>query len=80
VLTDDSGAAQWLLGAWPAAVLRGALSGDQHSRSLRAALEPLDPVFLSVGEGLPAWFDCDEPADVTAAKELIHERAGRLAR
>jgi molybdopterin-guanine dinucleotide biosynthesis protein A len=80
VLTDDSGAAQWLLGAWPAAALRSAFSGDQHGRSLRATLAPLDPVFLTAGEGLPAWFDCDEPADVSAAKELIDERAGRLAR
>lgn len=80
VLVDDAGAPQWLLGAWPTAVLRDALGGDQAGCSLRAALEPLDPVRVTAAEGPPAWFDCDDPTDVLAAKELMDERAGRLAR
>ena len=32
------------------------------------------------GEKWPEWFDCDDPADVAAAKELLDEPARRLAR
>jgi molybdopterin-guanine dinucleotide biosynthesis protein A len=80
VLVDPDGVPQWLLGAWPTEVLRAALAGDQVGRSLRAALTPVGPALVSSQRDQPEWFDCDEPADLQAAKELLDERAGRLAR
>ncbi len=80
VLVDPGGAPQWLLGAWPTDVLRAALEGDQAGRSLRAALSPVGSALVSPHSDQPEWFDCDEPADLRAAKELLDERAGRLAR
>ncbi len=80
VLVDAAGAEQWLLGAWVVAKLRVALAGDQAGRSLRRSLRPLDPVRLAAQEELPEWLDCDRPDDFAAAKELLDERAGRLAR
>ena len=80
VLVDAGGAPQWLLGAWPIEVLRTALSGDQAGRSLRAALAPLAPACVTSEDGSPEWFDCDRPSDLDTAKELLDERAGRLAR
>ena len=80
VLVDGEGAPQWLLGAWPTTALRAAFSGDQAGLSLRRGLEPLDPVRLAPLADLPEWLDCDRPDDLVAAKELLDERAGRLAR
>jgi molybdenum cofactor guanylyltransferase len=80
VLVDGHGSPQWLLGAWPAAKLRAAFSGEQAGQSLRRGLEPLDPVRLGAEADLPEWLDCDRPDDLVAAKELLDERAGRLAR
>lgn len=80
VLADPGGAPQWLLGAWPTGVLGRALRGDQFGQSLRAALAPLGPALVTPRGVRPEWFDCDKPADVQAAKELLDERAGRLAR
>jgi molybdopterin-guanine dinucleotide biosynthesis protein A len=79
VIADAGGAPQWLLGAWPRELLVDALAGDQTGRSLRASLQPLSPVLLAADQTVPEWFDCDEPADLKAAKELLNERAGRLA-
>ena len=80
VLVDDAGSPQWLLGAWPADVLRSALSGDQAGRSLRSSLAPLNPAFVTSEDSAPEWFDCDRPVDLDTAKELLDERARRLAR
>jgi molybdenum cofactor guanylyltransferase len=79
VIADAGGAPQWLLGAWPRELLQEALAGDQTGRSLRGALGPLRPQLLAPRESAPEWFDCDEPADVQAAKELLDGRAGYLA-
>ena len=80
VLVDPGGAPQWLLSAWPAMTLRAAFGGDQTGRSVRRGLEPLEPVRLAAAAELPEWLDCDHPDDLVAAKELLDERAGRLAR
>ena len=80
VMVDDAGRPQWLLSCWPTELLRGALPGDQEGRSLREQLRPLTPARLEPAGGRPEWFDCDEPADLVAAKELLDESAGRLAR
>ncbi|MCW2548790.1 MAG: Molybdopterin-guanine dinucleotide biosynthesis protein A-like protein [Mycobacterium sp.] len=79
VIADAGGAPQWLLGAWPRSLLQDALAGDQEGRSLRASLAPLRPQLLAPEETAPEWFDCDEPADLQAAKELLDGRAGHLA-
>jgi molybdenum cofactor guanylyltransferase len=79
VIADGGGAPQWLLGAWPRELLQEALAGDQVGRSLRAALAPLHPELLTPQQTAPEWFDCDEPADLQAAKELLDGRAGHLA-
>jgi molybdopterin-guanine dinucleotide biosynthesis protein A len=79
VIADAAGAPQWLLGAWPRQLLTDALAGDQVGRSLRASLAPLGPALLVADETAPEWFDCDEPADLQAAKELLDGRAGHLA-
>jgi molybdopterin-guanine dinucleotide biosynthesis protein A len=80
VMVDAEGVPQWLLGGWPSDLLRGALEGDQAGRSLRETLAPLGPALLTGDGGGPEWFDCDEPQDLAAAKELMDGRAGRLAR
>lgn len=80
VLVDREGSPQWLLGAWPTMKLRAAFPGEQAGQSLRRGLEPLDPVRLAPAADLPEWLDCDRPDDLAAAKELLDERAGRLAR
>jgi molybdopterin-guanine dinucleotide biosynthesis protein A len=80
VMLDDAGRPQWLLSCWPAEVLRGALSGEQAGRSVREQLQGLAPARLEPGGGRPEWFDCDDPADLVAAKELLDEPARRLAR
>ncbi|HEX4428677.1 MAG TPA: molybdenum cofactor guanylyltransferase [Frankiaceae bacterium] len=80
VMVDDSGRPQWLLSCWPTALLRQALAGDQEGRSLREQLAPLAPARLEPAGERPEWFDCDDPADFEAAKELLDEPAGRLAR
>ena len=77
LLTDPAGAPQWLLGAWPRALLCEALSGDQAGASLRAALSPLDPVLLGPRVGHSEWFDCDAPADVIRAQEMLRVRKER---
>lgn len=80
VMVDDAGRVQWLLSCWPADLLRGALAGEQAGRSLREQLRELTPARLEPSGGRPEWFDCDDPADLVAAKELMDESAGRLAR
>jgi molybdopterin-guanine dinucleotide biosynthesis protein A len=80
VMVDDEGRTQWLLSCWPVDLVRAALTGDQQGRSLREQLEPLTPVRLEGAGGRPEWFDCDAPADLLVAKELLDESAGRLAR
>ncbi len=80
VMLDDAGRPQWLLSCWPTELLRAALSGEQDGRSLRDQLEALAPARLEPGGERPEWFDCDDPADLAAAKELLDEPAGRLAR
>jgi molybdopterin-guanine dinucleotide biosynthesis protein A len=80
LMVDDAGRSQWLLSCWPTELLREALSGEQEGRSLREQLQPLAPARLEPAGGRPEWFDCDKPADLVAAKELLDERAGRLAR
>jgi molybdopterin-guanine dinucleotide biosynthesis protein A len=75
VIVDDGGAPQWLLGAWPRELLVAAFAGDQVGRSLRGSLAPLGPKLLIADETVPEWFDCDEPADLQAAKELLDGRA-----
>jgi molybdopterin-guanine dinucleotide biosynthesis protein A len=80
VMVDDAGRPQWLLSCWPTKLLRGALSGEQEDRSLREQLRSLTSVRLEPADGRPEWFDCDDPADLAAAKELLDEPAGHLAR
>ncbi len=71
VLVDDAGKPQWLVGAWPARLLRAAFTGEQAGASLHRGLEPLQPRLLRSDAAPPEWFDIDEPADVTAARELL---------
>jgi molybdopterin-guanine dinucleotide biosynthesis protein A len=70
VMTDDSGAAQWLAGCWRSAGLRTALAAYGGS-SLRGLLGPLNPALMSYparpGEP-PPWLDCDTPAELAAAR------------
>lgn len=80
VMVDDAGRTQWLLSCWPAELLRDALPGEQGGRSLREQLRPLTPARLEAAGGRPEWFDCDDPADLAAAKEWLDESVGRLAR
>jgi molybdopterin-guanine dinucleotide biosynthesis protein A len=80
VMVDDAGRLQWLLSCWPSDVLRRALAGEQSGRPLHRQLAPLTPARVASEGGRPEWFDCDRPADVVAAKELLDEPAGHLAR
>jgi molybdopterin-guanine dinucleotide biosynthesis protein A len=80
VMVDDGGRVQWLLSCWPSGLLREALAGDQAGASLRERLSQLTPERVGSAGGPPEWFDCDDPADLEAAKELLDEPTGRLAR
>ncbi len=80
VMVDQDGRLQWLLSCWPTDLLRLALGGDQAGRSLHRQLAPLTPAAVKGAGMRPEWFDCDNPADLAAAKELLDESAGRLAR
>lgn len=75
VLVDDGGQAQWLIGVWRSAALRGALSGvaEPAGLPLRRALAPLEPALVSLpsGAGLPPWWDCDAPADLARAQQEV---------
>jgi molybdopterin-guanine dinucleotide biosynthesis protein A len=77
VLVDAESRPQWLAGAWPRAVLRTALAGDQAGASLRRALEPLQPVLLDALDARPEWFDCDAPEDLARARDLLEEETRR---
>ena len=79
-MVDDAGRLQWLLSCWPTGVLRSTLAGDQSGRPLHRQLAPLQPARVEGVGDRPEWFDCDGPADFAAAKELLDESAGRLAR
>jgi molybdopterin-guanine dinucleotide biosynthesis protein A len=76
VMTDDSGAAQWLAGCWRSARLRSALDAYGDS-SLRGLLGPLHPVLMTYaarpGEP-PPWLDCDTPAELAAARLAAKHR------
>jgi molybdopterin-guanine dinucleotide biosynthesis protein A len=73
VAADESGAAQWLAGCWPAEALRQALAGYQGS-SLRGLLGPLRPFLVrdaGPADGPSPWLDCDTPADLAAARAWL---------
>ncbi len=80
VMVDAGGRLQWLLSCWPSQLLRAALAGRQSGRSLHRQLGPLSPARVEGVSSRPEWFDCDNPDDFAAAKELLYEPAGRLAR
>ena len=66
VLVDGDGRQQWLTSAWPTEILRAAelVPGG----SLRAALAPLRPDQVAVGDR--EALDCDTPHDLARAREL----------
>jgi molybdopterin-guanine dinucleotide biosynthesis protein A len=79
VLVDDAGRPQWLAGCWRTAALSDAAAAYRGD-SLRGLLAPLAPALVSLtpaaGEP-PAWFDCDTPEDLSAAREA--QSAGKRA-
>jgi molybdopterin-guanine dinucleotide biosynthesis protein A len=78
VLLDDSARPQWLVSAWAAVGLRGALARYPGS-SLGGLLGPLDPVLLpdetAAGEP-PGWLDCDTAGDLRRAREWATQARG----
>ncbi|MFC4049587.1 molybdenum cofactor guanylyltransferase [Actinomadura syzygii] len=71
VLVDGAGREQWLAGCWDAAALREAL-GAYGGASLRGLLGPLGPAHVALpAEPRPAWYDCDTPDDLAAARRLL---------
>lgn len=70
VLVDTDGREQWLCSAWRSDALgTAALVADG---SVRAALGALSYVPVPIGvPGAAPWIDCDTPADVTLAEELL---------
>jgi len=76
VLVDDTGRPQWLTGCWLTSALRDRLA-DYRGESLGGLLGPLQPALLA-GEqlnhaALRPWADCDEPADLAAARAAAGE-------
>ena len=71
LVVDDTGRDQYLLGAWRAAILRGAVTAASGPTSLRRVLAPLAVRRLrpQVAPGQPPpWLDCDTPADLDRAR------------
>ena len=52
-------------------LLRGALAGDQAGLLAARPACAAAPAKAGAVGGRPEWFDCDEPADFVAAKELL---------
>lgn len=74
VLVDDDGREQLLLGAWRTTALRAALGAMPvlENAALRAVFAGLDVARIAVpvpAGSPPPWWDCDNAADVSAAKE-----------
>src|SRR5580698_4358011 len=74
VLADDGQRPQWLAGCWQAGPLRAALSGYSGT-SLGGLLRPLEPARLSPGAWQHPWLDCDDPAQLAAARAAYLARA-----
>jgi len=85
VLADADGRPQWLAGCWQTTALLAGLA-DYEGDSLGGLLRPLRPALLGpwmpafaavAGERRPAapppWHDCDDPAQLAAARALSGE-------
>jgi len=79
LFVDRDGRRQLLCGVWRAESLRRRLA-DMASRpgggisgaSMRALVEPLDPVEVGWAEdGPPPWFDCDTDDDLRRVREWL---------
>lgn len=72
LLVDDAGRDQYLCAVWRTAALRDALAavGGPAGVPLRAVVAAAEPVVRVPGSGAgpPAWFDCDTPEDLAAAR------------
>lgn len=73
VAADESGAAQWLCGAWRTASLRRLVgaAGPVEGLALRRLLAgaSYDIIRLSYDGAVGPWFDVDTPDDLVRAKE-----------
>ena len=92
VLLDGDGRSQWLLSAWPADMLRGALVGAASEASLRSVLGGLSWVGMPATD-LPAtdpaglgpaevWYDCDtfeELAEARRRERIRHDAPADVA-
>jgi molybdenum cofactor guanylyltransferase len=75
VAVDGDGRDQPLLAAYDVAALRAALPADVSGAPMRVLLARLSPVRRVALAGEPApWFDCDEPADLEAARARARRR------
>jgi molybdopterin-guanine dinucleotide biosynthesis protein A len=79
VYVDGDGRPQWLCGLWrrqrlAAGLADVAATGPLAGRSLGALLGPLRAALVAgPADGPPPWYDCDTPADLSAAERLREE-------
>ena len=66
VMLDDGGRQQWLLSAWPTALLRTAVEGAAGDASLRSVLAGLP--WTPVEGTAEVWYDCDTFAELAEAR------------
>ena len=66
VVLDDGGRQQWLLSAWPTALLRAALVGAAADASVRSVLAGLP--WAAVEGTAEAGYDCDTFAELAEAR------------
>jgi molybdopterin-guanine dinucleotide biosynthesis protein A len=79
---DGEGRDQPLCGAWRADRLRAALAalGDVAGASVRSLVARAGPVvrLRDLGSAAaPPWFDCDTPADLAEAEQLLRPELGQ---
>jgi molybdopterin-guanine dinucleotide biosynthesis protein A len=79
LVVDDTGRDQLLLGAWRTTALRAATADASGPTSLRKVFAPLAVRRLhpAVAPGTPPpWLDCDTPADLARARQLVRRDRG----
>lgn len=79
LVVDDGGRDQLLLGVWRTTALNGAIAGAREPTSMRRVLAGLAVRRVrpaTVPGQPPPWLDCDTPADLARARQVVDGKLG----